>query len=55
VENLCEPFYLLMLQRMDMTKRVKAEGASIFVKSLCMYIFISLFGDRMGLLAFALA
>jgi len=38
-----------------MTKRVKAEGASIFVKSVCMYLFITLFGDKMGLLAFALA
>ena len=40
---------------MDMSKRVTAEGISIFVKSVCMYLFITLFGDRMGLLAFALA
>ncbi len=55
IENLCEPFYLLMLQRMDMSKRVKAEGAAIFTKSIMVYAFVLWGGEKMGLLAFSLA
>jgi hypothetical protein len=55
LENLCEPFYLLMLQRMDMGQRVKAEGTSIFVKSVTLYALIMAAGDSLGLMAFALA
>ena len=56
VENLCEPFYVAMLQRMDMSKRVKAEGAAIFAKSVGLYAVIaSGAGERLGLLAFAMA
>ena len=52
LENLCEPFYLVILQRMEMSKRVKAEGLAIFVKSILLYMLISLYKDS-GLLAFA--
>ena len=44
-----------MLQRMDMAQRVKAEGASIFVKSVTLYALIMAAGDSLGLMAFALA
>jgi len=53
LENLCEPFYLVILQRMDMSKRVKAEGVAIFFKSLLLYALIAF--EDIGLLAFAVA
>ncbi len=52
IENACEPFYVLMLLRMDLQNRVKSEGLAIFVKSVSLYIFLHF---NLGLLAFSLA
>jgi len=52
VESLCEPFYALMLIKMDFTKRAKAESTAIFVKSVLIYFLIF---KGLGLLGYALA
>jgi oligosaccharide translocation protein RFT1 len=52
VESLCEPFYALMLIKMDFTKRAKAESTAIFVKSVLIYFLIF---KELGLLGYALA
>lgn len=52
IESFCEPFYILMLLRLDLQNRVKAEGAAIFAKSISLYMLIML---DIGLLAFSLA
>ena len=52
VESLCEPFYALMLNKMDFTKRAKAESTAIFVKSVLIYFLIF---KELGLLGYALA
>ena len=52
VENLCEPYYVAMLLKMEFSQRAKAEGMAIFVKSVLIYFLIF---KGMGLLAYAIA
>jgi hypothetical protein len=52
IENLCEPFYVVMLMNMEFSMRSKAESISIFVKSVLIYVLI--YYRVFGLLAFAL-
>jgi hypothetical protein len=50
LENICEPFYVTLLNKMEMGFRVKAEGLAIFLKSMLIYVLLSF---DMKLLAFA--
>ena len=51
-ENLCEPYYVCMLLKMEFQMRAKAESVSIFVKSVLIYFLIY---KGLGLLGYALA
>lgn len=52
IENLCEPYYVCMLLKMEFQMRAKAESVSIFVKSVLIYYLIY---KGLGLLGYALA
>jgi len=50
IESLCEPFYAKMLLDMEFSMRAKAEGMSITIKTLLVYILVF---KGWGLLAYA--
>ena len=52
IESLCEPFYAIMLLKMEFKIRAKAESIAIFVKSVMIYYLVYL---KMDLLAYAFA
>ena len=52
LENLTEPFYVIMLLKMQFTHRAKAESISIFIKSVAIYVLIV---NNFGLLSYAIA
>lgn len=52
MENLSEPYYVVMLLNMEFSHRAKAESVSIFVKSILIY---GLVYQGYGLLAYAVA
>lgn len=51
-ENLCEPFYVCMLLKMEFQMRAKAESISIFIKSVLIYALIY---KGWGLLGYAIS
>ena len=52
VESLCEPFYAKMLLDMEFSMRAKAEGLSITVKTVLVYLLVF---KGWGLLAYAVS
>lgn len=52
IESLCEPFYAKMLLEMEFQMRAKAEGISITVKTLLVYLLVY---EGFGLLAYAIS
>ena len=52
IESLCEPFYAIMLLKMEFKIRAKSESIAIFVKSVMIYYLVY---QKMDLLAYAFA
>jgi len=52
LENMSEPFYVIMLLNMEFSVRAKAESVAIFVKSVMIYLLIY---KGYGLLGYAVA